>query len=407
MKALVLLSYYKPEIAASIYLFENLIDDMKKENIDVDLIIPKPSRGIIAGIKKEYPKIEKDGSLCIRRFAMFNEGTRTSLRAIRYILCCLNYIWYGIISKNINVVFAESTPPILGAAAVIIKKIKKVPFIYNLQDIFPDSLVTTGLSHKNSLAWKIGRIIEKFTYNNADKIIVISEDFKKNIILKGVPESKIEVVYNWVDENAVKPIERDKNILFDKYCLDRNNFYLTYCGNLGLTQNFDMLISIAYELKDIKDLQFILFGEGVYKDKIISHIKERGILNIKLLPFQAYSEISQVFSLGDVGLIISKPGIGANCVPSKTWSIMSAERPVLANFDENELKSIIEDNKCGIFTVAGDKNNFVKAIHYLYNNRENCKKLGKNGREFILEKLTRKLGTKKYIDIIKNTNKQN
>ena len=109
-----------------------------------------------------------------------------------------------------------------------------------------------------------------------------------------------------------------------------------------------------------------------------------------------------MFSLGDAGLVISKPGVGANSVPSKTWSIMSASRPVLANFDENELKDILAGNECGIFTKAGDKEAFKQSVIPLYENREMCKKYGKNGRKFIMENLTREIGTAKYIEVLKS-----
>lgn len=98
------------------------------------------------------------------------------------------------------------------------------PVVYNLQDIFPDSMVSTGLAKKGDLIWRIGRILENITYKYSDSIIGISQDFKKNIMEKGVPEDKVVVVYNWVDQNAVKNIARKDNKLFDKYNLDRKNF---------------------------------------------------------------------------------------------------------------------------------------------------------------------------------------
>jgi len=298
--------------------------------------------------------------------------------------------------------FIASTPPFQGALAGIIKKFTHNPLVYNLQDIFPDSLVGTGLAKKDGFLWKIGRIIENFTYRNADKIIVISEDFKKNIMAKGVPEEKIVVVYNWVDEEAVKHVPREENILFDKYGLDRSKFYITYSGNIGLTQNMDMLLEVAKELETEPDIQLVLIGEGAYKEKVKEFIQEKQIKNVTLLPFQPYEDISHVFSLGDVGLVISKPGVGENSVPSKTWSILSASRPVLANFDENELKTILEKNNCGIFTKAGDKEVFKQAILDLYHNKKRCQELGNNGRKFILENLTRAVGTQKYVDVIKS-----
>jgi glycosyltransferase involved in cell wall biosynthesis len=218
---------------------------------------------------------------------------------------------------------------------------------------------------------------------------------------KGVPEEKVVVVYNWVDEEAVKHVAREENVLFDRYGLDRSKFYITYCGNIGLTQNLQMLTEVAKDLESNEDIQFVLVGNGAYKDELERIIKEREIKNITLLPFQPYEEISHVFSLGDVSLVISKPGVGENSVPSKTWSILSASRPVLANFDENELKDIVAENQCGIFTKAGDKAAFTEAILKLYNNRELCEEYGKNGREFIMKNLTRAVGTQKYVDVIK------
>ena len=164
----------------------------------------------------------------------------------------------------------------------------------------------------------------------------------------------------------------------------------------------DMLLEVAKDIEAYKDIQFVIVGDGTYLENLKQSISEQNIKNIILLPFQPYEDISHVFSLGDVSLVISKPGTGEGCVPSKTWSIMSASRPVLANFDENELKTIIENNNCGIFTKAGDKKAFIDAILKLYKNRELCEEYGRNGREFILKNLTRAIGTQKYVDIIKS-----
>ena len=222
---------------------------------------------------------------------------------------------------------------------------------------------------------------------------------------KGVPEKKIVVIYNWVDQNAVVDIPRSENILFDRYGLDRSKFYITYNGNIGLTQNMDMLLEVAKALEANEDIQFVLVGNGAYLEQVQQIIKDRNINNVTLLPFQPYEEISHVFSLGDVSLVISKPGVGANSVPSKTWSIMSASRPVLANFDENELKIIIEKNNCGFFTKAGDKVAFTDAILKLYGDRKLCKEMGRNGRQFVMDNLTKEVGTQKYVDVIKSLEK--
>lgn len=409
MKILQLAGYFYPEQAASIYLEENRYQAFADNGFHTIVYAAVPTRGITDEQYKEFKNRKHDymydGKLEVFRFKMFREGKNPIIRALRYMLISVIQLYKGIFFNNIDLIYVASTPPTQGALAVLVKKIKRVPFVYNLQDIFPDSLVATGLAKKDGILWKIGRVIENFTYRNADKIIVISEDFKRNIMAKGVPEEKIVVVYNWVDEEAVKHIPRTENKLFDKYGLDRGKFYITYSGNIGLTQNMDMLLEVAKELEVEPDIQFVLIGEGAYKEKVKEIIEEKHIKNVTLLPFQPYEDISHVFSLGDVGLVISKPGVGENSVPSKTWSILSASRPVLVNFDENEIKQIVEKYQCGIFTKAGDKTAFKEAIVKLYQNRELCRAFGDNGRRFILSNLTKKVGTQKYVDVIKSFEK--
>jgi len=415
MKIIAPYAYFAPEQAASSYLWKNLHEDFAKAGIDCVVYVPIPTRGISKEIRANYKKnyateVMYDGKLLIKRFPLYGEGKNPIARAARYFLSCgiqfAKCMW-GKEAKDGSVLFMASTPPIIGMMGAFVKKFRGVPFVYSLQDIFPDSLVGTGLGKKSGMLWKIGRVIENYIYKYSDKIIVISEDFKRNIMAKGVPEEKIVVVYNWVDQNAVVDIPRDRNKLFDMYGLDREKFYVSYNGNIGLSQNMNMLLQVAEEfqssnVQEFQDIHFVLVGEGAYKAQVEKMVEEKKLENVHLIPFQPYEDISYVFSLGDASLVISKPGTGAASVPSKAWSIMSASRPVLANFDENELKDIITDNNCGIFTKADDKEAFKESISTLYNNRELAREMGKNGRAFVMKNLTREVGTAKYVQVIKS-----
>lgn len=406
MKVLQLTGYFLPEKAASIYLVENRLEAFANEGFDMVIHASRPTRGLsdeeYAEYKNRKEEMMYDGKLRVHRFAMYREGKNPVLRAMRYSFNWIIQLWYGITEKNVDCVYLESTPPIQGLLGSLLKIFRNIPFVYCLQDIFPDSLAGTSLAKKGGLLWKIGRVIEDFTYKYADKIIVISEDFKKNIMAKGVPEDKIVVIYNWVDQNKVVDVPREENKLFDKYDIDREKFYIEYSGNIGLTQNMNMLLDVMKELKTTHpDIGLVLVGEGAYKAQVEEIVKRDDLTNVTMIPFQPYEDISHVLSLGDAGLVISKPGVGANSVPSKTWSIMSASRPVLANFDENELKDILVGNECGIFTKAGDKDAFKRSIIKLYENRDLCKEYGRNGRQFVMDNLTREVGTQKYVDVIK------
>ncbi len=404
MNLLLLLTYYKPEVTAAAHLTNDLIEAYEKNEFNVKIYTPYPSRGITKEEARVYLEKEQT-SKCVevKRFRMFSENKNVLQRMIRYVCCTIVKMFIGLKERNIDVYYASSTPPINGLIMALLKKFKKYKIVYNLQDIFPDSLVHTGMTKKGSIIWKIGRWVENVTYKSADKIIVISEDFKKNIMEKGVPEEKIEIIYNWVDENQIVNIERENNILFDKYNLDKDKFYICYSGNVGKTQNMDMLVEIAKELEENENIQFVVIGDGAYKATLEELIKEKNVINITLLPFQDYADISHVFSLGDAGLIISKKGVGNNSVPSKTWSIMSAERPVLASFDKgSELDKIITENNLGICVDADDKEALKNAILEMHENKDLLPDAGKKGREFILKNLSKEYCTGKHIELLRS-----
>jgi len=405
MRLLVFSAYYKPEVAASLYLPENVYECFAGHGWDVILFTPVPTRGVSKEISKKYktlnPEKKYGGRLEVHRVSMFGEKRNPVFRAFRYLLLNLSYLWKGL-TASADAVFVQSTPPILGVVAAIIKKFKKIPFIYNLQDVFPDSMVISGFTKENSLLWKLGRSVENFTYKNADKVIVISEDIKSNILRKNVPEGKIEIVYNWVEESAVIPIKRAENGLFDELELDRGLFYAVYAGNLGNAQNIDVIVRASEKLKNIPDIRMIIIGEGMQKDIYMRMAKELSLDNLMFFPMQPYEKISQVYSMGDCSIVSCKPGVGASGLPSKTWSALSAGTPVIASFDDRtDLKRIIEKNRLGLFTSAGDSDALADAILTLYKNPDMRREMGQNGRMFVLNNLTKSIGSEKYFEIIR------
>ncbi len=402
MKILYLQAYYTPEIAASLYITDDILSGMVNAGHTVDLYVPTPTRGIDRAVRKQYAARKKevlyDGKLTVHRVSLYNESKNTVSRMIRYLIMNVQFIFKSL-SSDADILFCESTPPTQGMMAGIIKSIKKLPYVYNLQDIFPDSLINTGLSEADSLAWKIGRKIEDYSYRKADKIIAISDDFKNNILNKGVPAEKIVVVPNWGDVQGVTVVSRKDNLLFKRYNIDENLFYISYSGNIGFTQNIDMLLDCAKKLEsELPDLRFLLIGDGAAKADAEKRIACEGINNVILIPFQPYEDIAHVFSAGDVGLIISKQGVGSNSVPSKTWGYMAAERPILASFDaDSDLCRLINKVGCGITCEANDCIALENDIKTLYNNRREFAEMGANGRKYLTEELDRDKCVSAYI----------
>lgn len=402
MKILIPFSYYHPEQCAGLFVIDDMTAEAARQEIESVITVPTPTRNVAPGAKWNRDETLCDGKVLVHRFRMYGEGKNPVLRALRYLLCEIVQLHY-MLCKKFDVAFIDSTPPIQGLKLPIVRLLRKKPVVYNAQDLFPETLSGTGLAKQGGLLWKIGMWVSNVTFRNSDKIIAISNDIKRSMVARGVPAEKIEVVYNWVDEKAVQPVAKEENPLFDEFGLDRNKFTIVYAGNLGNAQNIGIVLDGAKELPEV---QFAVFGSGGLENDVRKRISDEGLTNVHLNPLQPVERVKYVYSLGDACIVSCKEGLGGSAMPSKSWSIMSCGRPVVASFDEGELKEILENNNCGVFSHAGNVKEFVAAIRQLASNREKCEEMGKNARQFILNNLTKEVGAKKYVDIIKSVVKK-
>lgn len=375
MNILFLDAYYEPETIAYTHLEKDLIEGLIADGHKIRIICPTPTRGISDEVREQYRKIKSeskyDGAVIVERFWAPQEGKNPLIRAFRYFWCNLRTYQKAIKQRNIDVVFSNSTPPTQGAlSGLVAKKLsrksnKKVPFVFNLQDIFPDSLVNTNLTRKGSILWKIGRKLENFTYKHADKIILISQGFKHNVLAKNVPEEKIEVISNWIDLDSVHPVERKDNRLISEFGLDPSKFIVVYAGNFGAAQGADIVLKAAKELLEKKDIQFVVFGGGPYFED--AKKEAEGLENVYIHELMPQERISEIYSLGDVALITCKAGTGKAGMPSKTWSIMACNTPIIASFDtDSDLADVIRDSGAGWCVEPGDSAVLTRVIEAAY-----------------------------------------
>lgn len=412
MKILFLPAYFTPENMSSTPHDTNLQEDLANAGVEMVVYTPVPTRNVSERVRIEYQgkKLEKayGGLMTIHRFNLPQEGRNPVCRAFRYFLQCLKQINRGLFykdAKSCNVIYVDSTPPIQGAMAAVIKRFRHVPIVFKLGDVFPDSMVGAGLITPDSILYKIGKRIEKITYRNADRIIVVSDDIKTNLISKGVMPQKIEVVYDWVDTEKLYSVEKQDNPLFEKFGLDRDKFNVVYAGNLGSAQNISIIIEGAKKLSNKPIIQFVIFGNGDNEEEIKKLIEKSKLNNLKIFPLQPLDLVPYVYSIGDACIVSCKLGFGGKAMPSKTWSIMACGRPVIASFDRGELEEIIKRENMGCFCMAENVDSFVEKICYLENNREMCIEMGFNGRRYVENHLSRKYSTNKIISILRQANK--
>ena len=402
MKILVLDAYFEPENTSFSHLEKDIFEALVEAGHEINVVCPVPTRGVDDETAKKYSKIRKEdlygGKVRVTRFFAPREGKNTLIRAFRYFWC--NHRLYRVAKRfaDADVIFSNSTPPIQGLVAAKLKKKTKKPFVYDLQDVFPDSLVNIGKTKRGSLLWKIGRKIEDKTYSAADKIIVISEDFKRNLLEKGVPEEKIQVVYNWVDAEKVAPVAKKDNRLFDELGVSRDKFVVVYAGNCGKAQGAKVLFDAAKLLADEKDIFFAVFGGGAEFEELQKYKRREGLNNLELRPLLPQERVSEVYSFGSVNLITCKKGFGKVAFPSKTWNIMACDSPIIASYDkDSELADIINASGAGVVVEPENAEALAKAILSMNNGRQSS-----GARKFVLLCADKKVCARKYVEIIED-----
>lgn len=411
MRILKLSAYCYPEQEASSHLTEDLYEAYKSAGFIVENYVPMPTRGVSREVRNEYKRkrleILYDGHLIIHRFSMFREGRKPFFRAARYLLVNIIQYYKGCNANNIDIIYSGSTPPTQGLLCALVKKRLSqkyghpVKMIFAIQDIFPDSLVTSGMTKKGSLLWKIGIKISDYAYKNADQIVTISGSMKNNLVKKGIPAEIIEVISNWIDLQSVNQIDREKNSLFDEYLIDRNKFIVLYAGNIGVTQGTDVILHAAQLLKDVNDIQFVIFGGGGEYIDFAENAKElKNVFVHDLLPVE---RVSQVYSMGDVAIVTCKKGVGTSGMPSKTWSIMACNTPIIASFDLNsDLANILRDSKAGVCVPPGDVELLVNEIYKYYLKWKDGKELIVNSRSYVSKYAEKNACVSRYVELINN-----
>jgi len=401
MKILIICQLFPPEYAPIGIMIKELADDLtvKGHNVTVVTGFPNHPHGILfPDYKKSLFNMERVAGITLIRCYLYTSPKKTFFRRL------LTYLTFAVFSfiavmrlERQDVLFIVSPPLTNGLIALAIKKLKDLNFVFNVQDIYPDVAISTGVI-KNQLLIQFLKKLELKIYDAASSIAVISEGFKKNLIIKGVSVSKIRVIYNWIDTNEITLIHKD-NKFARKYGLT-NKFVILYSGTIGMISGADILLDCAEKLVYMKDILFLFVGEGIVKERIKEDAEKRQLKNVQFLPFQPREILSDVQSSADVSVVTLLKGKGKTSVPSKVLGYMAAARPVVASVDsDSDTRIMIEKADCGICVDAEDAQGLTEAIIQLYNDRNRAETLGRNGRNYLVLSCDRKTITAQYEEL--------
>ncbi|WP_035990467.1 glycosyltransferase family 4 protein [Leptolyngbya sp. KIOST-1] len=288
---------------------------------------------------------------------------------------------------------SPSLPACLPVA--ILKTLFQCPSVLNLQDILPEAAIQTGLL-SNPLAIRAFELLESFAYRSATRISIIAPGFRDNLRSKGVPDSKMVPISNWVDVDFIAPRPQASSEFRRRHGL-QDKFVVLYTGNIAETQGVRTAIRAAQALTTYPDIQMVIVGEGKQLTALDRFRQQLGLNNVSLLPFVPRAELPDLLAAADVGLILQKHGVVGFNMPSKTQVLLASGRPILASVPAHGTAAqAVLASGGGLVVDPENPTALAKGILDLYHQPEKAQALARRGRQYALEHYSAKRAIDRY-----------
>ena len=279
---------------------------------------------------------------------------------------------------KVDGVLAMSPPLTLGLTGWCTKIIRRAPLVFNIQDVFPDAAIQTGaISNKKIIA--AAKWLERVSYQRSDAVVLLSQDLRTNIANKidAKLHHRLHVIPNFVDTVAITPQDRMTNYRNELGIGDQ--LVVMYAGNVGFSQSLNLVVEAAAKFPEVA---FVVNGDGAARKKLQEDCAE--LANVYFGDYQPIERLSEVLATGDIHLVPLRTGLAAVSVPSKSYSILAAGRPMLAAIDLNtEIPNMLQQSGAGIAVEPDNAPAFIEALGRLVNNRDQLSEMGANGRKWV------------------------
>jgi colanic acid biosynthesis glycosyl transferase WcaI len=287
----------------------------------------------------------------------------------------------GLAAGPLDSVLCISTPVFGGWAALLMARLKGARFVYGIFDLHPESAANAGLIGRG-LAYRALRASDTLLCRSSDSILTLGDGLRQEIIARGIPAAKVNVVPLWLDGRKIHPGPRD-NDWRRKHGISASTFVALYAGTIGHVSGAEMLIETARQLSDHPNILILCVGEGPVKDRLISEAARRELVNLRFLPFEPAEALNDVQAAADVGLVTLLPDSGRSSIPSKVLGYIAAGRPVIASVAaDSDTAQMIVSGACGRVTAPQDAAALASAILDLASDEQTRLRLGENARRY-------------------------
>jgi colanic acid biosynthesis glycosyl transferase WcaI len=318
-------------------------------------------------------------------------------RILNYSSFCLSAAIAGMFISKPDAVIGTSPQLLVGLSGWWISRLKRVPFIFEVRDLWPESLSAVGMGDRSLLHSLLGNIA-RFLYRRSEHIVVVTPAFKDHLIKYWhVPEEKISVVQNGVETNLFSPQNPDEEL--KKQWGAEGKSVFCYIGTLGWAHGLDTLVLAAERLKDYPVI-FVLVGEGADKSRMEAMAKSKRLTNLRILGQQPREKIPTYIAASDACLVLlKKTEVFKTVIPTKMLEFMACGRPVILAVD-GQARKIMEAADAGVFVEPEDSEALAQAVVDLGSDPNRRELMGKAGREHILQNFSREQTAASYVELL-------
>lgn len=435
MKILIVNIYFHPDPTGTGLVLTELARDLVGYGHDVTVVTSVPHYGI-AGDGRWQPANGRkglslwreealDGMRVIRTAVYVPQRKTFWSRSLNYATFSLLAILAGLRCGHQDIILCTSPPLSLGISAWLLSRLKRAPFVFNVQDIYPDAAILMGML-RSPLLIALFRRLERFIYRQAALVTVISEGAKQNLARKGVPGEKIAVIPNWVDVEYVRPVpfenefrrslafahgswwmaegaNEDESLLIGSSAVNNqpSTKIVMFAGNIGLIAGLETVLAAAAELRRRPDIQFVIVGEGNAKAALVERAERMGLSNVTFLPTQPREILPQMLGAADLHLVTLKLRMSTTSVPSKSYGIMASGRAMVAAVDPgSEVWRLVQAADAGVCIQPEEPLELARAVEALCDDPEQRRRLGENARAYVVRQNAKRELTALYSQVL-------
>jgi glycosyltransferase involved in cell wall biosynthesis len=356
-----------------------------------------PGGNIYPGYRLHAWQRERFENISVLRVALYPSHDKSAFRRLlNYGSFAVSACMGGLLGvKRPDVIYVYHPPATVGIPAVILSCLLRVPFVYDIQDLWPDTVVLSGMMTNRVLGWLLGKWCA-FIYRRAGHIVVQSPGFKNILVGRGVPSRKIDVIYNWCDETVMRPAMADADLASELGL--SGHFNVMFAGTMGTGQALDSVLEAA-DICSVRspDVQFVFIGGGVERDRLQRKAQDMDLKNVRFLPPRPMSEMAAVLGLADVLLVhLKNDPLFRITVPSKTQAYMASGKPILMAVG-GDARDLVIQSGGGLSCESENAEDMSGAVtRFAGMSPEERRQMGEAGRRYYFERMSLKAGVSNF-----------